>query len=270
MGTYTSAILAPSFARSPSTARAMLTAASNGWIFTPARGAKVRRRGRRLPALRLLAEEDDRRRRRDHLQRGRDLRNGRWALMTSARATGNGQSIVVGTARLQGRRGRSVREQRARPLGRWYRVSHLRPLHGGGQPDGVFRSGGQRYSANDCFTITGTITSSSCNMGRRMTGRWPLKGGIGGRLSADHGARPTAADPFRDVHRRQHGCNAGTNGMFHGEAGNDGTPKLTARRPAAVVGEFNANFSNGTVAGGFGAQQVVEQVRQGRVPSMRT
>ena len=47
--------------------------------------------------------------------------------------------------------------------------------------------------------------------------------------------------------------------MFHGPAGSvdhDGdpdTPPVANTKPAAVTGEFNANFTDGTAAGGFGA-----------------
>lgn len=40
---------------------------------------------------------------------------------------------------------------------------------------------------------------------------------------------------------------------FHGPTGDDGTTQ-----PHSVVGEFNANFSNGSVAGGFGARKNAE------------
>ena len=39
---------------------------------------------------------------------------------------------------------------------------------------------------------------------------------------------------------------------------------------SSVVGEFNANFGNGTAAGAFGARQVADQVNGVRVRSMRT
>lgn len=54
---------------------------------------------------------------------------------------------------------------------------------------------------------------------------------------------------------------AGTwNGMFHGEAGqidhdSDGATPAINTALGAVTGEFNANFTDGTVAGGFGAEE---------------
>ena len=35
----------------------------------------------------------------------------------------------------------------------------------------------------------------------------------------------------------------------------DGVTPMIHRQPSSVVGEFDANFSNGSVAGGFGARK---------------
>ena len=51
------------------------------------------------------------------------------------------------------------------------------------------------------------------------------------------------------------------NGKFHGVAGQIGEPEVNTK-PAAVTGEFNANFTDGTAAGGFGANNRVDLVRQ--------
>ena len=54
---------------------------------------------------------------------------------------------------------------------------------------------------------------------------------------------------------------AGTwNGAFHGSSTavdhdmDDATPNINPQ-PVAVVGEFNANFTDGTAAGGFGVNK---------------
>ena len=52
-----------------------IIAISDGWIFTPDTGETVDVADAKLPELRLLVEADHEGRR-DHLQRGRDLRDG--------------------------------------------------------------------------------------------------------------------------------------------------------------------------------------------------
>ena len=78
-------------------------------------------------------------------------------------------------ADLQRRRRGRVREERVRPDGGYYRfIGHLRPLHGGREPDGV------PSVATTCLSthkfVTGTITNSSCSTERQMTGSVALKG----------------------------------------------------------------------------------------------
>ena len=50
--------------------------------------------------------------------------------------------------------------------------------------------GGGNVPANDQFTITGTITGSSCNMARIMTGRWLGLADFSGRMGRNPGESP--------------------------------------------------------------------------------
>ena len=68
-----------------------------------------------------------------------------------------------------------------------------------------------------------------------------------------------ATNEFNGVATGDSTAVAGTwNGAFRGSSApvdhdmNDVTPNINPQ-PAAVVGEFNANFTDGTAAGGFGA-----------------
>ena len=130
--------------------------------------------------------------------------------------------------------------------------------------------GGGGVPANDQFTIGGKITKFVLQNGE--VNDWAVGLGLadfGGRAEdAKIGeTRPgsTYASMFKGVATGDSTAVAGSwNGMFHGEAGqidhdNDAaelvsTP-LVNTPPAAVTGEFNANFTDGTAAGGFGANK---------------
>ena len=116
--------------------------------------------------------------------------------------------------------------------------------------------GGGNLPVFDQFTIGGKITGFVLQHDEEND--WEVGLGL-----ADFGSREPGNDPgesvpgtgrtntFDGVAIGDSTAAAGTwNGMFHGVAG--GTPAVNTK-PAAVTGEFNANFTDGTAAGGFGA-----------------
>ncbi|MDD9990742.1 MAG: hypothetical protein OXP75_02990 [Rhodospirillales bacterium] len=84
-------------------------------------------------------------------------------------------------------------------------------------------------------TVTGTIDSFMLSGGEDQDWSVALKGGI-----------DTTAFSITDGTANGGGTEGSLSGQFYGEADT---------LPAAVTGEFNANFSNGSVAGAFGAEK---------------
>ena len=124
--------------------------------------------------------------------------------------------------------------------------------------------GGGNVPDYDQFTIGGKITGFVLQHGEAND--WAVGLGLAdfsGRTdeNAPGKSEPGAAfaNTFSGVAIGDSTAAHGTwNGMFHGVAGAidhddvDATPVINTP-PAAVVGEFNANFTDGTAAGGFGA-----------------
>ena len=123
--------------------------------------------------------------------------------------------------------------------------------------------GGGAVPANDQFTIGGTITDFVLSGGEEND--WAVGLGL-----ADFSERPlndpgksvpgnTFTDMFNGVATGDSTAAAGSwNGAFHGSSADfdhdmDGATDPINRQPVAVVGEFNANFTDGTTAGAFGA-----------------
>ena len=121
--------------------------------------------------------------------------------------------------------------------------------------------GGGNVPMYDQFTIGGKITGFVLQHGEAND--WAVGLGL-----ADFGNRvdgePGKSDPgsghtiiFDGPAIGDSTAAAGTwNGMFHGAAGIIGEGEAAVNtKPAAVTGEFNANFTDGTAAGGFGANK---------------
>ena len=116
----------------------------------------------------------------------------------------------------------------------------------------AYFSGGD-VAANKHNTVTGTIDNFELSGGEENAWSVSLKGkrGVGDNTFS---SMPDAAT----------GANGTFSGTFHGPTDlydhdkDDGTMDATdeiRRQPSSVVGEFNANFGNGSVAGGFGARK---------------
>ena len=122
--------------------------------------------------------------------------------------------------------------------------------------------GGAGVSMNNQHTISGTIDNF------RLSGEedndWSVTLGLAdfsGRTGEPGMSTPgtTFATDFDGTATGDAGAAAGSwSGMFHGSTADydhdmdTDTPQIN-QQPSAVTGEFNANFTNGTAAGGFGA-----------------
>ena len=123
--------------------------------------------------------------------------------------------------------------------------------------------GGGDVADNNQFTIGGKITDFVLQHGEEND--WGVGLGLAdfsGRPENDPGkSEPgnTYTDMFSGVATGDSTAVAGSwNGMFHGVSGNldhdgDGDTPTVNTPPVAVTGEFSANFTDGTAAGGFGA-----------------
>ena len=107
--------------------------------------------------------------------------------------------------------------------------------------------GGTSIAADKHNTVEGSISN------------FALSGGEANEWSVNlKGARADGANTITGAGGATGGGKPGDwSGTFHGltpetEAADDGTNRIA---PGAVVGEFNANFSNGAVAGAFGARK---------------
>ena len=118
--------------------------------------------------------------------------------------------------------------------------------------------GGGDVKDNNQFTIGGMITGFVLQHGE--VNDWEVTLGLadfsGGRVGegAPGESAPGISErtiTFNDVAQGDSTAAPGSwNGMFHGPAGDIDDVNT---KPAAVTGEFNANFTDGTAAGGFGA-----------------
>ena len=127
--------------------------------------------------------------------------------------------------------------------------------------------GGGGVASNDQFTIGGKITDFVLQHGEEND--WAVGLGLadfsGGRM--DDGAPGKSApgsayeNTFSGDATGDSTAAAGSwNGTFYGDAGQidhdmDGATDPINTPPVAVTGEFNANFTDGTAAGGFGANK---------------
>ena len=125
--------------------------------------------------------------------------------------------------------------------------------------------GGGGVPANDQFTIGGKITGFVLQHGEEND--WAVGLGLADFSGRPDGTAPGESDPgtpsrirsavwLQETARlplvRGMGCSTvmrGTSIMT------TTTPRTINTPPAAVVGEFNANFTDGTAAGGFGANK---------------
>ena len=127
--------------------------------------------------------------------------------------------------------------------------------------------GGDRVAANDKFTIGGTITKFVLQHGEANDwavglGLADFSGGrVGGGAPGESGPGGTWTNVFSGVATGDSTALPGTwNGVFYGSSASgdhdmDPDTAATSPQPVAVTGEFNANFTDGTAAGGFGANK---------------
>ena len=122
--------------------------------------------------------------------------------------------------------------------------------------------GGDDVADNDKFTIEGTVTDFVLQYGEKND--WAVGLGLadfGGRAEdAKIGeTRPGTTDrtnEFVGVATGDSTALPGTwSGAFHGPTPDDPDVEDATVAPGTVVGEFNANFTDGTAAGGFGAKK---------------
>ena len=127
--------------------------------------------------------------------------------------------------------------------------------------------GGGDIADNNKFTIDGEVTDFSLEKGEEND--WGVKLGLadfGNRAAGDAPGKTAPASSghtnmFSGVATGDSTAVAGSwNGMFYGDSasGNhdmDDTTPDTSPQPIAVLGEFNANFTDGAVLGGFGANK---------------
>ena len=109
--------------------------------------------------------------------------------------------------------------------------------------------GGDDVTANQEDSVTGTIDKFVLQHGEENTWSVALKGGITGDGVVATGSTDA---PDTDGTANGGGPEGSFSATFHGfvEAVEGVVPQ-----PHTVVGEFNANFGNGTAAGGFGARK---------------
>ena len=119
---------------------------------------------------------------------------------------------------------------------------------------------------NNHFTIGGTVTDFVLSGGEEND--WGVSLGLAdfsGRTDGNEPGMSPAGSSYTNVFNGgtigDSTAVAGTwNGAFHGTAGqidhdNDGATPAINTPPSVVTGEFNANFTDGTAAGGFGARR---------------
>ena len=106
--------------------------------------------------------------------------------------------------------------------------------------------GGDDVAVNKQNTVTGSISNFGLSGGEENAWSVALKG-----------TRATGANMITGT-ANGGGAEGMFSGTFHGPTEiteDDEDPGTNRDMPGAVVGEFGANFSNGTVAGGFGARK---------------
>jgi hypothetical protein len=127
--------------------------------------------------------------------------------------------------------------------------------------------GGGNVAANDQFTIGGSITGFDLEHDEEND--WEVSLGLtdlsGGRADdgnpGESGPGSSHNNVFSGVATGDSTAAAGTyNGTFYGSSADfdhddDATTDPINPRPVAVLGEFNANFTDGTTAGAYGADR---------------
>ena len=126
--------------------------------------------------------------------------------------------------------------------------------------------GGGGVAANDQFSIGGKITGFVLQHGELND--WAVGLGLADFSGRVDGNAPGKTDPgdtyanvFNDVATGDSTALPGSwNGVFWGSSASgdhdmDLETPVTSPQPVAVTGEFNANFTDGTAAGGFGANK---------------
>ena len=126
--------------------------------------------------------------------------------------------------------------------------------------------GGGDVAENNHFAIEGTITDFVLANGEEND--WAVKLGLTDFSGRAAGNEPGKSEPgnnhvneFSGVATGDSTAAAGTwNGVFWGSSASgdhdmDTDTPDTSPQPVAVTGEFNANFTDGTAAGGFGANK---------------
>ena len=126
--------------------------------------------------------------------------------------------------------------------------------------------GGGNVAANDQFTIGGTVSKFALQHSEEND--WAVKLGL-----ADFSGRADGDDPgesapgtthdneFSGVATGDSTAAAGSwNGIFYGSSASgdhdmDPDTPVTSPQPVVVIGEFNANFTDGTAIGGYGVNK---------------
>ena len=125
--------------------------------------------------------------------------------------------------------------------------------------------GGPGVATNNQHTISGTIDNFRLSGGEDND--WSVALGLADFSGRTAGNEPGMSAPgstfddadFAGTATGDAGAAAGSwNGVLHGSTADydhdmDTSTAEINRQPSAVTGEFNANFTNGTAAGGFGA-----------------
>ena len=213
-----------------------LTAASDGWIFTPGMGAKSD------------VQDDD------------YVHYGFWLKKTTKDGATTYNEVETFAGSEDGESGSVVS------------VEGTASYEGGAvgvyvknafDPDGVIDTataghfkadaslmayfGGDDVAVNKDYTVTGTIDNFQLSGGEQNKWSVDLKGDM--TANGRDGTASGMADGG--------GAEGSFSATFHGDVTTavDGVYPT----PSSVVGEFNANFVNGTVAGGFGAREMKEE-----------
>ena len=126
--------------------------------------------------------------------------------------------------------------------------------------------GGGNLPINNQFTIEGTVTDFVLQHGEEND--WAVKLGLADFSGRADGNEPGKSMPGADHDNEFDGVATGDstarpgtwNGVFYGSSVSgdhdmDTDTDPTSPQPVAVIGEFNANFTDGTAAGGFGANK---------------
>ena len=111
--------------------------------------------------------------------------------------------------------------------------------------------GGTSVAADDQYSITGTIDKFVLSGGEENAWSAALKSVM---FTPGTGIASGSANGGGDPGAFNATFYGSTAPYDHDGDGADGTPMIN-RQPGSVVGEFGANFSNGSVAGGFGARK---------------